>query len=77
MVLVLLVIVTPSIQLIQLGRCPLVSVVQDFDVDRFTGTWYEVWKNPNFNQFGGSCTIAEYSRIEDDSIVVRNTQIIP
>lgn len=75
--LLLLAIVTPSTQLIQFGRCPLVTIQKDFDVDRFTGKWYEIWKNPNINLFGGSCTTAEYTKFEDQSITVKNTQIVP
>ena len=76
-VLVLLAIVTPSTQLIQFGRCPLVSIQKDFNIDLFAGRWYEIWKNPNVNQFGGSCTTADYIKNEDNTISVKNTQIIP
>lgn len=77
MVLVLLALVTPSTQLIQFGRCPLVSLQKDFDIDQFSGRWFEIWKNPNINQFGGSCTRADYIKNEDQTITVKNTQIIP
>jgi apolipoprotein D and lipocalin family protein len=57
------------------GRCPAVSIVQNFDVPRYMGLWYEVRKYPFIFQLGGSCTTAEYTLLADSTVKVVNTQV--
>ena len=57
------------------GRCPRVSIVQNFDVPRYMGLWYEVRKYPFIFQLGGRCTTAEYTLLADSTVKVVNTQI--
>ena len=57
------------------GRCPAVSIVQNFDVPRYMGLWYEVRKYPFIFQLGGRCTTAEYTLQADSTVKVVNTQV--
>lgn len=57
------------------GRCPAVSIVQNFDVQRYMGLWYEIRKYPFIFQLGGRCTTAEYTLQPDSTVKVVNTQV--
>lgn len=57
------------------GKCPNVSVMQNFDARRYLGLWYEVRKYPFIFTLGGKCVTANYGYISDDTISVNNKQI--
>jgi len=59
------------------GSCPHQDVVQNFDVNRYTGVWYENRKYFAIFQLGGACTTATYSLQPDTGVVkVVNSQTI-
>jgi apolipoprotein D and lipocalin family protein len=45
----------------------------DFDIDRYTGEWFEIAKLPNFFEVGCSSAKANYQRIATNAISVLNT----
>ena len=50
---------------------------QDFDVNRYLGRWYEIWKDPTANfDIGQKCTTAFYSLRDDGLIRVQNTGLL-
>lgn len=59
------------------GSCPQQDVVQNFDVSRYTGVWYENRKYFAIFQLGGACVSATYS-LEPNSAVVKvvNSQTV-
>ncbi len=48
-------------------------VVEDFDVERYMGRWYEIARYDNFFERGLSHVIADYSRQNNGQIVVVNS----
>jgi len=48
------------------------EVVKDFDIDRYTGVWYEVARYPHRFEEGLTSVTAEYSRNENGTIKVLN-----
>ncbi|XP_033226090.1 apolipoprotein D-like [Belonocnema kinseyi] len=57
------------------GSCPKVDVVQNFDVSKYLGVWYEVQKYFAVFEFGGKCITANYTQKSDGSVNVLNRQI--
>ena len=57
------------------GRCPNVNVMQNFDVKRYLGLWYEVQKYPFIFTLGGKCVTANYDLNADQTVQVFNRQI--
>lgn len=55
----------------QSGRPPL-EVVDEVDLDRYVGKWYEIASFPQRFQRGCVATTASYSRLEDGRIRVEN-----
>ncbi|MFO1431919.1 MAG: lipocalin family protein [Candidatus Competibacteraceae bacterium] len=51
---------------------PPLQVVQQVDLDRYLGTWYEIASIPNTFQRGCVATKATYSRLENGTIQVIN-----
>ncbi|XP_033226260.1 apolipoprotein D-like [Belonocnema kinseyi] len=62
-------------QVPSLGKCPDLKVVQNFDVEKYMGTWYEVGQYFVLAELGGKCTTAKYSQNADGTINVLNSQI--
>ncbi|XP_026477509.1 apolipoprotein D-like [Ctenocephalides felis] len=61
-----------------LGTCPEVKVVQDFDITKYVGKWYEAERYFAVFQFGGKCVTATYKLSHENStssIKVTNRQI--
>ncbi|XP_050405749.1 apolipoprotein D-like [Patella vulgata] len=54
------------------GGCPSSNTVANFDIDRYLGKWYEVYKLPNLFQKGQTCVTANYSIKADGHIKVYN-----
>uniref|UniRef100_A0A1A9UMR1 Apolipoprotein D n=1 Tax=Glossina austeni TaxID=7395 RepID=A0A1A9UMR1_GLOAU len=64
-----------SPQTISGGSCTKdVETVADFDVDRYTGRWYEHEKYPVIFEFGGKCIYAEYHDLGNNEVSVFNYQ---
>merc|ERR1711973_689895 len=58
------------------GKCPKVPVIQDFDLARYAGVWYEINRYPNsFQDKNGKCVTATYGAIDDVTVSVNNSQI--
>jgi len=60
---------------IRLGQCPKVPVVQDFDVTRYTGKWWEYQRFPAPFEFGGVCGFANYTLLSENKVKVVNSGI--
>ncbi|CRK89848.1 CLUMA_CG003458, isoform A [Clunio marinus] len=58
-----------------IGGCPNVHVVQNFDLHRYLGLWYEVKKYPFIFTLGGKCITAEYGLNANGTVSVFNKQI--
>ena len=58
-----------------IGKCPNVNIVQNFDVQRYTGLWYEIRKYPFIFTIGGRCVTANYALNGDSTVNVVNKQI--
>ncbi|XP_072027480.1 apolipoprotein D-like [Amphiura filiformis] len=61
------------------GRCPKVTVKQDFQVQEYLGTWYEISRYPApFESFDDRCTQAVYSEDERENYIgVYNSGLRP
>lgn len=57
------------------GKCPNVNIMQNFDVKRYLGLWYEVQKYPFIFTLGGTCVTANYELNADQTVQVFNRQI--
>ena len=56
------------------GQCTPVPFMPEFDLKRYAGLWHEQIKYP-FRSPDGKCITAEYTRINDTSVIVNNTVI--
>ncbi|KAI8424832.1 hypothetical protein MSG28_006760 [Choristoneura fumiferana] len=57
------------------GQCDgSISVVENFDIPRYMGTWYDIESYPQAFQ-DGTCATATYT-LTDDGVLVYNTQVI-
>ncbi|XP_046655550.1 apolipoprotein D-like [Daphnia pulicaria] len=61
-------------QVYSLGSCPGVNVVSNFDVDKYTGKWYENRNYFAIFQAGLDCVTAEYTK-SDTGVTVKNEGI--
>ncbi|XP_076577696.1 apolipoprotein D-like [Chaetodon auriga] len=57
------------------GRCPQPSVQEDFNIQKYMGTWYEVEKLPAMFE-KGTCNQATYSLLADGTVSVRNAELL-
>ncbi|XP_076577695.1 apolipoprotein D-like [Chaetodon auriga] len=62
-------------QSFNLGRCPQPSVQEDFNIQKYMGTWYEVEKLPAMFE-KGTCNQATYSLLADGTVSVRNAELL-
>ncbi len=62
---------------IRFGSCPSVTVEENFDIESYTGKWYEIYRDRTFFwSTGGDCVTAEYTLQDDGSTVtVDNSQM--
>lgn len=58
-----------------LGACPNLETMQNFELDKYLGKWYEVERYFAWFEFGGRCVTANYSLGENDSVKIVNSQI--
>lgn len=59
-------------QVPSLGRCPNTTVVNNFDVARYLGRWFEIKSYPAIFQLGGTCTEANYGLNPNGTVSVVN-----
>lgn len=52
------------------------KVVQNFDVQKYLGLWYEVEKYPFIFTLGGRCVTANYDLNSDGTVRVFNRQFL-
>ncbi|XP_033226089.1 apolipoprotein D-like [Belonocnema kinseyi] len=62
-------------QVIDIGHCPKVTVVDDFDVTKYEGLWYEIKKYYAIFEKDGQCITANYTLNADGTLKVVNSQI--
>lgn len=43
------------------GNCPRVNIIQNFDLSRFLGRWFEICAYPNKLTMGGRCVFSTYA----------------
>lgn len=58
-----------------IGTCPRVNIIQNFDLSRFFGRWYEICAYPNKLTIGGKCVYSIFSWTQTNGITVYNKQI--
>ena len=54
--------------------CPAIHVVEDFDVDRYTGTWYEMFRGSDSIFEKGECVLCNLYKRDDGQLDVVNSQ---
>jgi lipocalin len=52
------------------GSCPRVNIIQNLDVSRFFGRWYEICAYPNKLTVGASCVYSTYAWGQNNGIQV-------
>ncbi|XP_057656922.1 apolipoprotein D-like isoform X1 [Diorhabda carinulata] len=62
-------------QIPSVGSCPNVETVQNFDVARYLGKWFEMERYFAIFELGGKCVTAEYSLHDNGTVHVRNQQL--
>lgn len=58
------------------GTCPQTTTVQDFNVQKYLGRWFEIKSYPTVFQTGGKCVEANYGLNLDGSVSVLNKQTV-
>ena len=64
-------------QVIQKGKCPNHPVVQNFDITKYLGRWYEIQRYESFMYPRGECVTADYNLQPDGSVQVLNAMRVP
>ncbi|CAO1373815.1 unnamed protein product [Diamesa tonsa] len=62
-------------QVPRFGACPKFHVIEDFELERYLGLWYEVRKYPFIFTIGGRCVTARYGLNNNGTVSVFNKQI--
>ncbi|KFM79274.1 Apolipoprotein D, partial [Stegodyphus mimosarum] len=44
-----------------LGKCPSPEVQENFDMEKFKGTWYEIERTMSFLEIGAQCVSTNFS----------------
>ena len=55
------------------GRCPTPAKVQNFDLNRYLGIWYENFRDKSIPFESGDCVMAQYSLRDDGRLKVLNS----
>lgn len=55
------------------GSCPETTVVENFDLERYLGLWYEVRTYPVSWRLNGRCTTANYGLYPNGTVSILNT----
>ena len=53
-------------------KCQTPEVVQDFDLEAYLGTWYEVIRDKGTWYEHGICVTADYSLADDGTVSIQN-----
>ncbi|KAL1464539.1 hypothetical protein WDU94_004173 [Cyamophila willieti] len=62
-------------QSVGLGKCPeTIKVVNDFDMLKYLGTWFEQYRYFTVFQPGRKCTVTNYTRLDDGTVEVSTNQ---
>ncbi|KAI5712332.1 hypothetical protein M8J76_000917 [Diaphorina citri] len=70
-----LVLQSAGAQSVGLGKCPEnIKVVNDFDVLKYLGVWYEQYRYFTVFQPGRKCTVTNYTRNDDGTVEVSTSQ---
>lgn len=56
------------------GSCPKVELQEDFDISRYTGTWYEAIRSKDMPYEKGTCSRAQYGLNGDGTVSVVNSE---
>ncbi|XP_033225728.1 apolipoprotein D-like [Belonocnema kinseyi] len=62
-------------QVPSLGKCPNLKVVQNFDIEKYMGKWYEAGRYFVLTELGGKCVTSKYSLNDDGTVNVLNSQV--
>uniref|UniRef100_A0A672HAJ0 Apolipoprotein D n=1 Tax=Salarias fasciatus TaxID=181472 RepID=A0A672HAJ0_SALFA len=62
-------------QSFHLGKCPKPSVQEDFSIEKYLGSWYEIEKLPAVFE-KGKCNQATYSPLSNGTVKVHNAEIL-
>ncbi|XP_063992620.1 apolipoprotein D-like [Diachasmimorpha longicaudata] len=62
-------------QVPSLGFCPNVETIPTFEVEKYTGKWYEQFRYFAIFELGGKCVTANYSLNDDGTVKVVNAQV--
>lgn len=73
--LLLLALLPLSMANISFGRCPRPAKVQNFDLNRYLGIWYENYRDSSIPFESGDCVMAQYSLREDGKVKVVNSGV--
>ncbi|RUS81282.1 hypothetical protein EGW08_010956 [Elysia chlorotica] len=65
-----------SIVVVENGRCPAVTGMPGFDVERYKGTWHEFKRFPAFFEIGLECTSATYTSGPGGLVNVNNRGLL-
>lgn len=65
--------VISSCQIISTGECPSVNVQQDFDIEQYMGTWYEMERFFAIFEAFQDCVSADYTLDSSGAVIVNNT----
>jgi apolipoprotein D and lipocalin family protein len=57
------------------GSCPDVTLQSNFNVTRYTGTWYELLRNKDMPYEKGTCSRALYGLNADGTLSVLNSEV--
>ncbi|OWF55136.1 apolipoprotein D-like [Mizuhopecten yessoensis] len=66
-----------SAQTFSFGHCPTSTTQQSFDLNRYIGDWYELYKFRASFETGEKCIVANYTLTPANHIKVKNTGIDP
>jgi len=64
-----------AIGVFRLGKCPQVDSVQNFDINRYMGKWWEYERFPAIFEYGVECGFANYTLMDNGKIKVLNSGI--
>ncbi|OQV19626.1 putative Apolipoprotein D [Hypsibius exemplaris] len=72
--LVLSVLTTTQGQVIHFGKCPPVTVANNFFPPLYLGMWYEIAAYPNFVEIGSTCAAVRYTAVGGTAMQLNNTE---
>ena len=61
---------------ISIGVCPAYEALDSFEVEDFTGVWYELQRDVNFAPSTGECVTATYLARDEGGVTVENNEMV-